>query len=388
MPNTPLTDVRNAVEHSLQPTPDDLWMVDYVLAVAATNYMDGDPLWGWLIGPPGSMKTEFLRGLDDHTDTFFLSSLTPQALVSGYETKDGEDPSLLPQFDGKLVVIKEFTSIIQLPEPQVRQIFGDLRSMYDGVHGKGFGTVGVRRYKSRFSMLAAVTPAIDKYTMVHTDLGERYIAFRLSRLGGNNFDERRRVATHVWEAADTKKQWRQELQQAMTTALDYFRTIQGQPLPSFSTEDRDMLIGLADLLSILRTVPEDPLTPVDPEIASRTTQQVKLLAAGRAVADGRTSINAEDIDLVRRVVFDTLPAAISRSVLYFITEQERHGADHYLSLKAAAKQLQIPLQWLIYVARQYGYCGLLDCHGDMIRCTNDFTQKIAETKLLEAQPTL
>ena len=378
---------QDAVQSSLAPKEDDKPIVDYILSVAASTYMLGDPLWGWIIGPPGSMKTEVLRSFNEHADVVFLSSLTPQSLVSGYERADGTDPSLLPKFNNKLVIVKEFTSILGLPDAHVRQIFGDLRSMYDGFHAKGFGTVGLRAYRSRFSLLAAVTPAIDKYTLIHTDLGERFIALRISRGGTSDWRERGRQAEHVWAASETKDIWRAALKLSLHEALDGFRE-SGRVLPSFSPQMRTDLIHLADLLSLLRTVSDDPSTPVPAELATRTTQQVKLLAAGRCLMDARDVVSREDLKFVRRVVFDSLPAAISRTVSVLYTKQKALGAGAFIDLKQLAHDVHLPYQWLFYLARQYGFCGLLHRNGQAIRCTDELIDRLDTTRLVLAGPDL
>jgi len=383
---SPLRLVREAVESSLAPAPDDKLLVDYMLAVIASNFWPGggDPLWGWIIGPPGSMKTEVARSLDGHHRTYFLSSLTPSALISGYEKEDGSDPSIVKDWDRNVVVIKEFTSIIQLPDAHVRQIFGDLRSVYDGCHGKAFGTVGLRRYTNlRFSLLACVTPAIDKYTLVHTDLGERFVGFRLARGGTVDFRERQRIAEHVWTASATKETWRQAIRYAMHAALDSFAN--GDfVMPEIIDQHKTTLIALADLLSLLRSVPQDDYAPMNPEIASRTVQQVKMLACGRCLADGRESVTADDVNFVRRVVFDTLPVALSSMITTIAAAQSQLPADQFLSVKWLSRQTALPVAWLTHVVRQYGFCGLFQRSDMAIRCSDELLRRFTQTGFLLA----
>jgi len=382
---SPLRLAREAVQSCLAPTPDDMGAVDYIFSVMATNYLSdkGDPLWGWLIGPPGSMKTELLRISEGHNSAILLSSLTPNALVSGYDRPDGTDPSLLPLFDGKIVIIKEFTSILQLPEVAVRQIFAHLRSAYDGFHGKGTGTVGIRTHKSRFTLLAAVTQAIDKYNFLHSELGERFIGFRLSRKGARDETERRRVAAHVWAASDTKAQWRNNLKVVYHEIIDKLQSTR-PALPAFSDDDRDQLIGLADLLALMRSFPTEGSPPIDPEVATRTVQQVKHLAAGRCVADARSAVNPDDLAFVRRVVHDTIPASVMAMVKDIHDKQTEATLANYVSMEAVSKSILIPRNFLDQITAQYAYSGLLHRNGDNVRLSDGFLKKLDSTQLLTA----
>lgn len=384
MSPSPLRLVREAVQSSLAPTPDDLIVVDYILSIVASNFFqgEGDPLWGWIIGPPGSMKTEALRPLRGHDDTVFLSTLTTNSLISGYEAQDGSDPSLVKDWDGKTVVIKEFTSILGLPEKNVRTIFGDLRGIFDGFHGKGFGTVGIRTHKARFTMLAAVTPAIDRYTIAHTELGERFIALRVSRIGLAGPAERDRLARHVWNASDTKATWRESLRNTMGAAIAHFRTKE-PPVPAFTAEQEQQLIDLANFLSLLRTMPSGEGAPVAPEVPTRTVQQAKYLAAGRCCADDRSVVSDKDIGLVARMVFDSLPVAVTLAISAIVSIQKK---SEWVDLRSVVSKTHIPMKWLSPVCTQYQYCRVLKRNGGFVRLNNGVFQKLHSSGLLSAAP--
>ena len=104
--------------------------------VVAHNY-PGDPVWLFLVGAPGSAKTEIIRTLRT-SKTYSLSSLTQHTLISGLKTK-GDDPSLLPKLDGKVLVIKDFTTVLSGRRDVRTEICGQLRDIYDGFCEKSFG---------------------------------------------------------------------------------------------------------------------------------------------------------------------------------------------------------------------------------------------------------
>jgi hypothetical protein len=72
----------------------DLEPIHVTLGAIMANRLDSDPLWLFLVAPPGSLKTEIIRALSGIDSVYPLSNLTAQTFASGYQTK-GEEPSLL-----------------------------------------------------------------------------------------------------------------------------------------------------------------------------------------------------------------------------------------------------------------------------------------------------
>lgn len=119
-------------------------MIDMAMATYMANRLDADPVWIFFNGPPASSKTEILMSMKNHRETFFLSALTKNTFLSGKSKKDkdtGEekDCSLLPYMTGKLVVIKDFTTVLSLQKDARAEIYSQLREIYDGHFAKAFG---------------------------------------------------------------------------------------------------------------------------------------------------------------------------------------------------------------------------------------------------------
>ena len=130
-----LADVKRVVNKWLY--LEDPYIIDVILSVYVANRIEGDPVWMMLIGPPSSAKTELLRSFDGHENAYFLSSLTPSTLVSGMpQKKNMEDPSLLLKLDDKLLVVKDFTSILSMRSESQQEIIAQLREIYDGKYSK------------------------------------------------------------------------------------------------------------------------------------------------------------------------------------------------------------------------------------------------------------
>ncbi len=83
---------------------------EQVLAVTfgmlLANRLQGDPLWMFIVAPPGGMKSELLMTLSKATRIYPMSTLTPHCLVSGMTMQGGGDPSLIPKLDGQVLIVK------------------------------------------------------------------------------------------------------------------------------------------------------------------------------------------------------------------------------------------------------------------------------------------
>jgi hypothetical protein len=363
---SPLASARETVANLLCLPDDDLLAADYIIAVVISNAWtpDADPLWGWLIAPPGSYKTEILRTLEGYPSVHYLSSLSQCALVSGYDTGDDDDKSLLPHLHRKVLTIKDFTAILSQPDNTIRQIFGDLRDAYDGSYAKHFGTVGERRYTSKFGILAAVTPAIDQLVYQHVILGERFLSLRLCKHLRARPHARLAMLRHVRRAMSHKTSWRKQLsssiQGAITAAL---RAVPSEIIVPDSIDEQ--LVCIADLVANFRALPaivkaraaDDHHSDLEPELGSRLVNQLTNLAFARCVADGRDTLNDTDMSLVRRVALDTLPPT---AALVAIALFGGSSTGHFLGIRTLSKATTIPVKHLKAILTQYLSAGLVE----------------------------
>ncbi len=282
----------------------DLEAVDVIMATAIAIYLPGDPLWLHVVAPPGGTKSELLRSLQGPR-VVSISTMTPQTLISGLKGH-GEDIDLLPKLDGKLLIIKDFTSILSKKSEDQAAIFADLREAYDGYLEKSFGSgVGIKGYNASFGLIAGVTPAIDMFRTVHSLLGERFL--RVNVVG----DEQGAV-TRSSELEGQEKTMRQEL----GAAVGGYLTHAGEWVdPDVLVEERflQQLRALAQLTAALRSpVARDRqhhvLYSPQREIGTRLVKQLQKL--GKALANWRERliVSAEDYATVRRVALDCIPS--------------------------------------------------------------------------------
>src|SRR5262249_24772553 len=129
------------------------------LALAVATSVDislvtkSPPVWLWVVGPPGSGKTQTILPLSGSSYVEFIDSLTDAAFASGYiNDHTGEPPDdLLPKLHRRCLTVKDLTTIFSLRDDKVKKFLGDLQSIYDGSYAKSTGTRGTIRYDSTFS---------------------------------------------------------------------------------------------------------------------------------------------------------------------------------------------------------------------------------------------
>lgn len=256
--------------------------IDLVYATLIANRLPSDPIWLFLIAPPGGAKTELILSVSSAPLTYTTTQLTPHSLVSGMpSTGRMGDPSLIPKLNNKVLLIKDFTTIMEMPALNRDEVFGILRDAYDGKTEKNFGNGIVRKYESKFGIIAGVTPAIDKFSDTHSSLGERFLKFR-SRIPDNycnNTDIILKAVDNVYSGNNMRAELQSIGQQALS--FDY---INKMDIPYINDDFKDDIILLAQCVSILRaSVPRERWTndiiykPV-PEVATRIAKQfIKML---------------------------------------------------------------------------------------------------------------
>lgn len=293
-----------------------------MLACIVSQHIDGSPIWVFLVAPPGGSKTEHLNALSMVENVMMTSSLTPHSLISGANFKSNEDPSLIPQLDGKILVIKDFTAIIGMRDADKEEIFAILRDAYDGHCGKVFGNGIQRKYDSRFTILGAVTPRIYDLGSNHASLGERFLKFTL----GDNLDHTseediiRRAITNI----NRETTMRAELADVVNAFLS--KTVKTDVVPVVPEDIMARIIPLSKFGARLRgTVSRDTyrndimVSRPSAEVGSRLGVQMAKLGQALAMVEGKPVVGANEYRLMKKTMLDTIPQRFEDIVRHTLT---------------------------------------------------------------------
>lgn len=275
------------------------------LATCLTAKLDGDPLWTFLVGPPGCGKTSILTCLWRSDRIVYRSRVTNAQLVSGFQGPGGSDPSLLARVHHKTLVFKDWTEQLDRPAYQRDETNATLRGAFDGHVYASFGNGVVRNYDNlRFNMLAGVTHKI--YAYADASLGERQLRLAMRRITREEEEDRLTMAfDHLLDTSN-----------ALAEAQELVRRFLARD-PSgtdFRENDRRRLIALAQFASLLRVQVERDererqVVQYVPqaEYATRLVRQLRKLAIGLCMVDDRRRFGKTQYAVCRRVALDTCP---------------------------------------------------------------------------------
>jgi hypothetical protein len=186
--------------------------VVFALAVAVAARVDrGEPLWGLIIGPASSGKTEAIRMLDAIADEH-PDEITAPSLLSWSKAKDPRPVGILARLPNPgLLTVADFSTVLATSDRGGRdQLFAMLRRAYDGAVSRDLGNAARSlTWRGRLTLLAGCTPIIDSYSSHADALGPRWL---YCRIGGQDSATKRatgrkalnagQLTTHRAQAAD------------------------------------------------------------------------------------------------------------------------------------------------------------------------------------------
>ena len=319
---------------------DDIVLATMCAAIFA-NKMEGDPVWLFLVAPPGGSKTEYLMTLSKSPLVETTSTLTPAALIPGTRVSSSSaDTSLLKLINNRNLVVKDLTTMLSMP-PMVRdEIFGILRDLYDGYVEKYFAT-HKKSYKCKTGLLAGVTPAIDSYNAVMTTMGARAIYLRL---GGTDTveDEIEKIKAGL-NNVNNENAMREEMGDVMYRFLEQDISME---MPKFPNTTEHRLISMAMFTSAVRaSIMKDKYTqeqtaPAFREVGIRLAKVYKKLCFGYATYYGIKEVDERIMSNLREVCIDTCPSIVL-NIIRKMYEACKNSDDGKCSLKDVQKDLQV-----------------------------------------------
>lgn len=311
---------------------DDTTVLDVIFGTIIANRLKGEPLWLFVVAPSGGMKSELLMTLFESTEIFSASTITPHALISGANFGGGGDPSLIPKLNGKVFIIKDFTVILSMNINDREEIFAILRDCYDGHAEKQFGNGIFRSYKSKFGLIAGVTPKIDEYTETHVALGERFIRYKIPI--SHDLDERMSMISKALSNVTNEEKMRSDLSNLAIKILDF----DFGEIPIISSEMEQKITGLAMWTSLLRSVitrdryTREVLYYASEELGTRLAKQFKKLLLGIALFRRLDKVGESEYKIIKNIASNTIPIRIERIISQIFS---RNPTASYTDLEIA-----------------------------------------------------
>lgn len=284
----------------------DLDALDVVLATAAVERLDGDPLWTLLLSGSGNAKTETVSALTGAGARITSTIASQGALLSATSRKErAEDATggLLRTVEPRgLLVVKDVTSILSMNRDMRAEVLGALREVYDGRWSRNVGTDGGRtlEWSGRVAVVGAVTTVWDRAHDVIASMGDRFVIVRMDSATGRQAAGRQAIGN-----TGREKEMRDDLAAAVGSVIDGM-----DPTPAdVSEEETGALLAAADVVTLSRTGVDydyrgDVIDAHAPEMPTRFAKQLAQVVRG-ATAVGIDRSRA--LRLAIRVARDSMP---------------------------------------------------------------------------------
>ncbi len=301
-----LRDVHNVFQRWLG-KEYDLAALNAVLATAAAERLDGDPLWLLVISGSGNAKTETVQSLSG-AGAFITSTVASEgALLSGTSKREKSKDAtggLLERIGARgILVIKDVTSILSMNRDTRAGLLAALREIHDGRWERNVGTDGGRTltWAGRIVVIGAVTTVWDRAHDVIASMGDRFVIVRMDSTAGRQVAGRRAMANTGAETA-----MRAELADAVARLLSAVN-----PRHRFALNDHETsrILSAADVVTLARTGVDydyrgDVVDAHAPEMPTRFAKQlVQIMRGATAIGVPRT----EALQLAIRCARDSMP---------------------------------------------------------------------------------
>lgn len=288
-------------------------VIDIIFGTILANRLEGDPLWVFIVAPPGMTKTTLIQTVADCREIEAISTLTPRTLISG-SNMGGVDPSLIPKLDKKVLTIKDFTTILNMNQQAREEIFGIFRDIYDGECVKPFGHGITRRYKSKFGIIACVTPAIETFVEKETALGERFLRFSMSL--PKSIKEHMTYIRRATENIKNKNNMSASMREIGAQVLNYKFNLDVEIPESIHSKVLYLSMWTAQLRgTIIRDkFSKEILYSPFQELATRISQQYEKLLIGIGAFRRIDKVGELEFSRVRKLALGSVPSKLEEAV--------------------------------------------------------------------------
>jgi hypothetical protein len=335
---------------------DDYKIVDVVMAVIVANFFQTDPLWLLIIGPSSSAKTEVLNSLDGLPFTYFISDMTTKTLLSGKE-----NASLLPELDNKIVVMKDFTTVLSKRADDLKIIMSQWREIYDGKVSNMYGTGGASSkvvWKGHVGLLGASTPVYDRKHGVVSQMGERFLLYRNT----NHKDLESGLRSLSCFGSETSM--REELQKAVEKFLNQFQEME-LSVPNLSDDLKHKIVALASLCGHGRChVHRDPYSRdeitylPEPEGSPRLSKQLYHLGIALMAVNGAEQITDEIFGILLKVGRDLIPRIRFKCIKYLWDRNALTGSGTFLTTNEVGDGIDVNGKTVLRALQDMAIVGL------------------------------
>lgn len=319
-----------------------------------------DPVWTLLVAPPSSGKTEAINLLSGLACTHLVLELTAKTLATGHKGAE----HLLPKLTGKVVLIKDMSSIFSKRDHEIGELLDQFRQIYDGriIFNWGSGKEPLD-WRGKIGLIAGCTEDIFDRHKVISEMGDRFMYMPVQYF--HNPAERRRVASAARRNGCFDGTLRRDLRERVH---NFVNSLVGQPLYSDEVEVSEEVGHVIDTMAEFATrargyVPRDFHGEVaaSPQLegSGRMAKSLDLVVRAMGIVNQTGRLARGDLSIVRRLAFGgTKP--IRREILMCLRQRSLQGQREYVGVSTIAAAIRRPRRTVVRALEDLVMVGLLD----------------------------
>jgi len=331
----------------------DISVVRFLAAVIIANRMPQlDPTFAFLVSNSSGGKSALLDTLKQVAGINYLDDLTAKTFVSGARRAGTETSYLFSLGSDPILVLTDFTLLLDKNEEEAKQIMSQLRLIYDGKLKKRFGTGDEVDWQGRLGFLAGVTTAVYDRQAQYAALGERMIYYYMEQ------PDRFNVTQFALKGISEFKKGREEMAKAMHEYIDGIKI--PLELIEFPEDQFNNLVKLSEMATRARSSVsrqkyhrDNPIEMVHAhEMPIRLAKQ--LLNLGQAMATmNEGMLEFDDFRILYKVALDSIPL-MRKKVMEAMTTYEK--ADVY----GLAGHISLPFETVKKIVDDLSALGVID----------------------------
>jgi len=204
------------------------------------HHLPSDPVWFILVGPSSDAKTELLRAFSAF-NTVVMNKVTARTIISG--RTDSTSSLFMKRMHNKIWAVYDISNILALYPQDRKQVFSQMRDLYDGQLTAGYGTAKIVNERIYTSFIAAATPRFEETFSEQQALGTRHLIVKTTPPSSLAVFQR------IREQLGNEETMRYQMAEVVRTTFDGYQ-------PEWIRTDDDIeqqIQQLVEILTALRT---------------------------------------------------------------------------------------------------------------------------------------
>lgn len=326
----------NTIEKALEAfetcyyTTDDMakTLILTIASIYSIKFEGMEQLWLKIIGPPSSGKTSIAKAVSGSDQVVTRSTFT--GLFSGWMNETGSDVGLIPEIAGKTLIVKDADALLQ--QPNVAQIFSEMRDFYDKESSVQYRTGVKRDYKNiKSTFIICGTQALRGADQ--SFLGERFLSVEIdvNRKDKNIISN---MAMQKFINAATTQNSQDTEKKMLSSIKGFINNVMERKMESTIPKAiQQIIIELCTLAALMRaSVHRDRtgklLSPPIPELPIRLIGQITSATFATCVVLGKSQADGDVLKLINKLIRDTInPRGFRYKICEYLTQNPDAGAQ-------------------------------------------------------------